>query len=100
MISQILPVNKFEWIEETSQFNEDFIKNYNEESDARHFVEDDVKYLEELQKLHNDLPFSSERSKLGNTKKLATNLHDKTKFYTHNKFKAKIKSCSNFEKNS
>ena len=27
-----LPVNKFEWIEKTSQFNEDFIKNYNEES--------------------------------------------------------------------
>ena len=31
--SQKYPVNKFEWIEETSQFNEDFIKNYNEESD-------------------------------------------------------------------
>ena len=28
-----LPVNDFEQIEETSQFNEDFIKNYNEESD-------------------------------------------------------------------
>ena len=27
-----LPVNDFEQIEETSQFNEDFIKNYNEES--------------------------------------------------------------------
>ena len=26
-----LPVNNFEWIENTSQFNEDFIKNYNEE---------------------------------------------------------------------
>ena len=30
---QKLPVNKFEWIEENSQFNEDFIKNFNEESD-------------------------------------------------------------------
>ena len=30
---QKLPVNKFEWIEVTSQFNEDFIKNYGEESD-------------------------------------------------------------------
>ena len=26
-MSQKLPVNKFEWIEDTSQFNEDFIKN-------------------------------------------------------------------------
>ena len=25
-LSQKLPVNKFEWIEDTSQFNEDFIK--------------------------------------------------------------------------
>ena len=27
-MSQKLPVNNFEWIEDTSQFNEDFIKNY------------------------------------------------------------------------
>ena len=26
-MSQKLPVNNFEWIEDTSQFNEDFIKN-------------------------------------------------------------------------
>ena len=32
-MSQKLPVNKFEWIEDTSQFNEDIIRNYNEESD-------------------------------------------------------------------
>ena len=30
---QKLPVNNFEWIEDTPQFNEDFIKNYNGESD-------------------------------------------------------------------
>ena len=30
---QKLPVNNFEWIKDTSQFNADFIKNYNEESD-------------------------------------------------------------------
>ena len=27
-MSQKFPVNNFEWIEGTSQFNEDFIKNY------------------------------------------------------------------------
>ena len=32
-MSQKLPVNNFEWIEENSQFNEDFIKTYNEESE-------------------------------------------------------------------
>ena len=30
---QKLPVNNFDCIEDTSQFNEDFIKNYHEESD-------------------------------------------------------------------
>ena len=28
-MSQKLLLNNFEWIEETSQFNEDFIKNWN-----------------------------------------------------------------------
>ena len=28
-----LPVNNFEWIKDVSQFNEDFIKSYNKESD-------------------------------------------------------------------
>ena len=32
-MSQKLPVNNFEWIKDTSLFNEDFIKNYTEESD-------------------------------------------------------------------
>ena len=39
---QKLPVNNFEWIKDTSQFNEDFIKNYIEESDERYFLEVDV----------------------------------------------------------
>ena len=43
-MSQKLPVNNFEWIEDTSQFNEDFIKNYNEESDEGDFLEVDVQY--------------------------------------------------------
>ena len=41
-MSQKLPVNKFEWIEDTSPFNEDFIKNWNEESDEGYFLEVDV----------------------------------------------------------
>ena len=39
---QKLPVNKFEWIEETYQSNKDFIKNYNEESDDGYFLEVDA----------------------------------------------------------
>ena len=40
-MSQKLPVNTFEWIQETSQLNEDFIKNYNQEIDEGYFLEVD-----------------------------------------------------------
>ena len=63
-ISQKLPVNNFEWIEDTSQFNEDFIKNYDKESDEGYFLEVDVQYLEKLHELHNDLPFLPEKIKI------------------------------------
>ena len=45
---QKLPVNNFEWIEDTSQYNEDFIKNYNEGTDEGHFLKVDVQYPEKL----------------------------------------------------
>ena len=76
-MSQKLPVNNFEWIKDTSQFNEDFIKNYNEESDEGYFLEVDVQYLEKLQELHNDSPFLPGRMKIEKVEKLVTNLHDK-----------------------
>ena len=41
-MSQKLPVNIFEWTEDASQFNEEFIKNYNQESDEGYFLEVDV----------------------------------------------------------
>ena len=77
-MSQKLPVNNFEWIKDTSQFNEDFIKNYNEESDKGYFLEVDVQYLEKLHELHNDLPFLSKRIGIEKVEKLIASLHHKT----------------------
>ena len=59
-----LLVIKFEWIKDTSQFNEDFMKNYNEESNKGYFLKVDVQYLKKLNDLHNDLPYLSERMKI------------------------------------
>ena len=39
------------------KFNEDFIKNYDEDSDKRYILEVDVKYPKNLYDLHSDLPF-------------------------------------------
>ena len=70
---------------DTSQFNENFIKNYNEESDEGYFLEVDVQYLEKLHELGNDLPFLPERMKIENVRKLVANLHDKTEYVIHTK---------------
>ena len=75
-ISQKLPVN-------TTQFNEDFIKNYNEESNEGYFLEVDVKYLEKLHKIHNDLSFLPERMKIEKVETLVTNFEDKTEYVMH-----------------
>ena len=79
-MSQKLPVSEFEWTEETSQFNEDFIKNYNEKSDEGYFLKVDVQYPKKLHELHNDLPFLLEGKKIKKVKKLVTNLYDKNEY--------------------
>ena len=52
-MSQKLPINGFQLVEETSDFNEDFMKSYNEESELKYFLEVDVQYPENLFDLHN-----------------------------------------------
>ena len=78
-----LPLKNFERIKDTSQFNEDFIKNHNEEGDEGYFVEVDVQNLEKLHELHNDLPFFPVRMKIEKVEKLVCNLHDKTEYIIH-----------------
>ena len=41
---QKLAVNGFKWAEELSQFNKDFIRNYDEKSNKGYFLEVDVEY--------------------------------------------------------
>ena len=78
-MSQKFPVNNFEWIKDTSQFNKDFI-NYNKESDGRYFLEVDVQYLKKLLELHNDVPFLPERMNIEKVEKLVVTLDNKTEY--------------------
>ena len=82
-MSQKLPVNNFEWIEDTSKFNEDFIKSYSEENNERYFLEVDVQYPTIFPELHNDLSFFPERMNIEKVEKLVTNLHDKNGYVIH-----------------
>ena len=53
-----------------SDFNEDFIKNYNENSDKGCFLEVDVEYPKTLWGSHKDLPFLPERKKIEKSRKI------------------------------
>ena len=59
-----ITVNGFEWVKNLSTFNEDFIKEYDENSDIGYFLEVDVDYLEKLFNLLKDLSFLPERTKI------------------------------------
>ena len=52
-----LPVNDFKWADDLSIFTEDFIKNYDENSDKGYILEVDVEYPKNRHKLHSDLPY-------------------------------------------
>ena len=69
-MSQKLPVNGFEWVEDLSQFQEDVKKNCDENSDKGYFLEVDVEYPRNLFHLQRDLPFLPERKKMGKCNKL------------------------------
>ena len=82
-MSQKLPVNGFEWVEDLSQFKEDFIKNYDENSDKGYFLEVDVEYPKNLFSVHSNLPFLPERKKIGKCNKLVCDFHDKKNYVVH-----------------
>ena len=72
-------VNSFEWIKDTSKFNEAFIIKYNNESDEGYFFEVDGQCFENLHALPNDLLFLPERIKIEKVKNfVALNM-----LYTH-----------------
>ena len=79
-MSQKLSVNNFEQFNDNSQFNDDFVNNYTEESNKGYFLEVDVQYLENLHELHYDFSFLPYRIK--KVEKTAANLHDKNMLYT------------------
>ena len=80
-----LPVNDFKWVKqkELSKFNDDFIKNYDENSNKGYFLEVDIDYPKELFNLHKDLPFLPKRKKVKKVEKLICEIEDKKKYVIH-----------------
>ena len=59
-ISQELPLNSFKRAEGLSQFNEDFIKNYDENSDKIYIFEVELEYPKKLFNHHKEYPILAE----------------------------------------
>ena len=64
-------------MKDLSKIDEDFIKNYDENSDKGYILEVDAKYPKNLHHLHTDLTFLPERMKIDKCKKIVCNLYDK-----------------------
>ena len=78
-----LPVDGFDWVEDLSKIDEDFIKNYGKDSDKGYILEADVEYPKHLHDLHSDLLFLPERMKIDKCNKLVCNLYDKKDYVVH-----------------
>ena len=65
------------------KFNDDFIKNYDEDSDKGYILEEDVKYPKTLHDLHRDLSFLPGRKKIDKCSKLVCNRYDKNDYVVH-----------------
>ena len=65
------------------KINEEFIKNYNENSNKGYILEVDVKYPKKLHDSHSDLLFLPRRMKIDKCKKLVCNLQNKKKYVVH-----------------
>ena len=80
------------------KLNENFIKNYDEDIHKGYMLEADVKYAQELYKLHNDLPFLPERMKIKKCQKLVCNQKAWLKSYTDINTKLRTEVKNIFEK--
>ena len=70
MPQKLQSVNNFVWMEDFSQFNEDFIKSYNEESDQNIFSNLMFNILNNYMKLITIYQFYQKEWRLKKSKKL------------------------------
>ena len=78
-----LPYSEFNFVD-PSYFDEDFIKNYDEDENDHDFVfEVDIEYPEEVALKHEDVAFLAERRKINGVEKLVTTLEDKKRYVVH-----------------
>ena len=82
-MSQKLPANGFKWVKKFSKFEEDFIKDYDENSSKGYILQVDDEYPKNWFNLHNDISFLPEREKIEKCNKLVCSIHNKENCVVH-----------------
>ena len=82
-MSKKLPASDFQWREDSSIFTEDYIKNYNENSDIGYLLVVDVTYPKDLYENHKYLQFLPEKININKSTRLSCNLNDKKYYPVH-----------------
>ena len=94
-------IEGFDQIKYLCKIDEDFIKNYDKDSDKKYILEVNVKYPKNLHDLHTYLPFLPKKMKIDKCNKLVCNLYDKKKLCCSYKIiKTSIKSWANSKESS
>ena len=78
-----MPVRDFKWSNKLDKFTDEFIENYDKNSDEGYILELDAEYPKDLHKLYSDLPLFPERRKIRKIGKLVCCLEDKENYVTH-----------------
>ena len=66
-----------------SDVNEDFIKNYDGNSDKGQILEVDIDYPKKLSKLHSNFPFLPKRKQIGKVEELICATEDVKEYVTN-----------------
>ena len=74
---------RFKWIKKLSEFDEHFVKDYDENNDKGYILEADVKYPKNSFNLHSDLQFLPERKKIKKCQKFVCNINNKENYVGH-----------------
>ena len=68
---------------DVSKFDEEFIKNSDEDSDKGYILKVDVEYPKDLLNIHGDLLFLADRKKIKKCNKFVCNTNDKENYVVH-----------------
>ena len=82
-MSQKLPVHGWNGKKDVSKFDEEFIKNSDEDSDKGYIPKVDIEYPKDLLNIHGDLPFLADRKKIKKCNKFVCNTNDKENYVVH-----------------